>query len=68
MPNKLLGLRKSIHKTQAELAYLLNINQATFSKKEKGQSEFKKTEMEKITIFFKQYYPSITTEEIFFGQ
>ncbi|MEG0873523.1 MAG: helix-turn-helix transcriptional regulator [Bacilli bacterium] len=67
MPNKLLGLRKSINKTQAELAYLLNINQATFSKKEKGQSEFKKTEMEKITVFLKQYYPSITTEEIFFG-
>ncbi|MGL5717765.1 MAG: helix-turn-helix transcriptional regulator [Paraclostridium sp.] len=67
MPNKLLGLRKSIHKTQAELADLLNINQATFSKKEKGQSEFKKTEMEKITIFLRQYYPSITTEEIFFS-
>ncbi len=67
MPNKLLGLRKSINKTQADIAKLLDINQATFSKKEKGVSEFKKTEMEKIASLFKQYYPSITLEEIFFN-
>lgn len=67
MPNKLLGLRKSINKTQADIAELLDINQATFSKKEKGLSEFKKTEMEKLTCFFRQYYPSITLEEIFFS-
>lgn len=67
MPNKLLGLRKSVYVTQVELSELLGINQATFSKKEKGKSEFTKSEMEKITIFLKQYYPDITTQEIFFN-
>ena len=66
MPNKLLGLRKSVRVTQKEMADYLNINQATFCKKEKGISDFKRAEMEKITIFLKQYYPDITTEEIFF--
>ena len=35
MPNKLLGLRKSINKTQADIAKLLDINQATFSKRKR---------------------------------
>ena len=66
MPNKLLGLRKSVRVTQKELADYLNINQATFCKKETGISAFKRSEMEKITIFLRKYYPDITTEEIFF--
>ena len=65
MPNKLLGLRKSVRVTQKELADYLNINQATFCKKETGISDFKRSEMEKITIFLRKYYPDITTEEIF---
>ena len=67
MPNKLLGLRKSVRVTQKELADYLNINQATFCKKETGISDFKRSEMEKITIFLRKYYPDITTEEIFFN-
>ena len=66
MPNKLLGLRKSVRVTQKELADYLNIHQGTFCKKEMGLSDFKKSEMEKITTFLKKYYPDITTEEIFF--
>ena len=67
MPNKLLGLRKAVRVTQKEMADYLNINQATFCKKEKGINDFKRSEMEKITEFLKQYYPDITTEEIFFN-
>lgn len=66
MPNKLLGMRKAVGVTQTEISNYLNISQTTFSKKELGKSEFKKTEMEKITAFFKKYYPNITLEEIFF--
>lgn len=66
MPNKLLGMRKAVGVTQAEIAKYLNIAQITFSRKESGKSEFKRTEMENITTFFKKYYPDITLEEIFF--
>lgn len=66
MPNKLLGMRKAVGVTQSEIAEYLNIAQITFSRKESGKSEFKRTEMEKVTTFFKKYYPDITLEEIFF--
>ena len=65
--NKLLGIRKSVGIKQDEIAKFLEINQATFSKKERGLSEFKKTEMEKVTIFLKRYFPEITLEDIFFN-
>ena len=65
--NKLLGLRKSVGIKQDEIAKFLEINQATFSKKERGVSEFKRTEMEKVTIYLRRYFPDITMEEIFFS-
>ena len=68
MPNKLLGMRKAVGVTQNDIAKYLDIAQITFSRKETGKSEFKRTEMEKITTFFKQYYPDITLEEIFFNK
>lgn len=66
MPNKLLGIRKAVGVTQSEIAQYLDIAQMTFSRKESGKTEFKKSEMEKITTFFRKYYPDITLEEIFF--
>ena len=65
--NKLLGLRKSVGIKQDVIANFLVINQATFSKKERGVSEFNKTEMEKVTIYLRRYFPDITLEDIFFS-
>ena len=36
MPNKLVGLRSSIGKTQKDFAEILGITQGTYSKKEKS--------------------------------
>ena len=69
MPNKLVGLRVSIGKTQAEFAKLLGITQGTYSKKEKevGGCEFSKSEIKILTNYLKEYFPELTVEEIFFN-
>lgn len=68
MPNKLVGLRTSIGKTQADFAKLLGITQGTYSKKEKevGDYEFSKSEIKILINYLKRYFPDLTVEEIFF--
>lgn len=67
MPNKLLGLRKSIKKTQKEFADLIGVSQPTYSKKEKSNNDkFSKSEMQIILDYLKDFFPGITAEDVFF--
>ncbi|MCO4358239.1 helix-turn-helix domain-containing protein [Staphylococcus chromogenes] len=66
--NKVLGYRKMLNKTQAQMAKKLNISEQAYRNKEKGKTEFKKDEM----IVFKNILISnglknVTLEDIFFG-
>lgn len=69
MPNKLVGLRSSIGKTQKDFAEILGITQGTYSKKEKSDknNDFTRSEMKVLLDYLKQYFPSITADEIFFN-
>lgn len=68
MPNKLVGLRASLGKTQKEFAELLGITQGTYSKKEKSiENEFSRSEMKTILDYLKNYFPDVTADEIFFS-
>ncbi|WP_195251043.1 transcriptional regulator [Romboutsia sp. 1001713B170207_170306_H8] len=69
MPNKLVGIRKSINKTQSDFAELLGISRPTYLVKEKSYGdEFTGREMKILTSYIKKFYPNITMEEIFFNQ
>ncbi|MBY7665721.1 helix-turn-helix transcriptional regulator [Staphylococcus agnetis] len=64
--NKVLGYRKMLNKTQAQMAKKLNISEQAYRNKEKGKTEFKKDEM----IVFKNILISnglknVTLEDIF---
>lgn len=69
MPNKLVGLRSSIGKTQKDFAEILGITQGTYSKKEKSDknNDFTRSEMKVLLDYLKRYFPSITADEIFFN-
>lgn len=64
-PNKVLGYRKMYKLNQSVLAKELNIGLNTYSFKENGKTEFTLSEMRKLTLFFKQYNPDLTMDEIF---
>ena len=68
MPNKIVGFRTSIGKTQADFAKLLNITQGTYSKKEKNKNgnEFSLSEIKILVDYLKTYFPDITADELFF--
>lgn len=67
MPNKLVGLRSSIGKTQQEFAKLLDITQGTYSKKEKSKADFSRSEIKILTDYLRDFFPEITADEIFFS-
>jgi len=67
MGNKLAGYRKMVGVNQIVLAELLGIGLNTYSFKENMKTEFTRSEMVKITKFFKEYFPNITMDEIFFN-
>lgn len=69
MPNKLVGLRTSIGKTQADFAEMLGITQGTYSKKEKSEweNDFTRSEMKILLNYLKGFFPDITADEIFFS-
>lgn len=62
MQGKLLILRKEKGVTQQTLAKLLNITKETYRKKEKGQQDFKSSEMFTIANFFNKEIGDIFTE------
>lgn len=66
MGNKLAGYRKMVGANQIVLAKLLGIGTNTYSFKENEKTEFTRTEMIKITKFFKEHFPEITMDDIFF--
>lgn len=57
---KLIQLRKEAGITQKQMAEILNINVATYVRKETGQNDFLSSEMFKISDFFAR-----SLEEIF---
>lgn len=68
MPNKLVGLRASLDKTQKDFAELLGITQGTYSKKEKSKgNEFTRSEIQVLINYLRIYFPNITADEIFFN-
>lgn len=67
MPNKLVGMRASIGKTQGDFAKMLGITQGTYSKKEKSKKlDFTLSEIKILVDYLKQYFPDTTADEIFF--
>ena len=59
---KLMAYRNMKHK---DLASILSISQQAASLKLKGKTEFRRSEMQKIKEFFKEFYPEITMDQIF---
>lgn len=66
MPNKLAGYRAMYKINQNKLADLLEIAIPTYSNKENNKTEFTRSEMVKLTKFFKEKNKKITMDEIFF--
>jgi len=48
-----------------DLGAILGISQQATSKKIKGESDFKRGEMQKIKEYFKKTFPEITMDQIF---
>ena len=67
MPNNVAGFRAKYKIPQRVLADLLKIKLPTYCNKENNvRAEFTRSEMVSITIFFKQYEPQITLDDLFF--
>ncbi|MGL5718700.1 MAG: helix-turn-helix transcriptional regulator [Paraclostridium sp.] len=66
MPNKLAGYRSMYKINQSTLAELLGIALPTYCNKENNKgAEFTRSEMVKLTKYFKNLMPNITMDEIF---
>lgn len=59
---KLLAYHRMNH---TDLSKILGITQQATSRKVKGESEFKQSEMVKVRNYFRQFYPGITIDQIF---
>jgi predicted transcriptional regulator len=59
---KLMAFKNMKHK---DIASILGISQQATSKKLKGETEFRYSEMQKIKEYFKEDYPDITMDQIF---
>ena len=59
---KLMGYKNMKHK---DLAKIIGVSQQAASKKIRGETEFKRSEMQKIKAFFQKDFPEITMEQIF---
>lgn len=69
MPNKLAGYRKMYGIQQKDIAKIIGIPVQTYCNKERNQkAEFRRSEMIKLTHFFKKLNPSLTMDELFFNQ
>jgi len=61
----LIGYRKMIELTQADMAAKLEISTRWYIKKELGQKDFSQTEIENIMKLLKVNRPSLTIDEVF---
>ena len=67
MPNNVAAFRAKYKISQRILANKLEIALQTYCNKENNvKAEFTRSEMVAITLFFKQYEPDITMDELFF--
>lgn len=64
--SKVLFLRRGYGLSQDYVANELGISRPTLNKKEKGELDFTKTEMEIYTDILKEYKTDLTIKEIFF--
>lgn len=64
--NKVAFLRRGYNITQETISNTLNISRVTFRKKERGDVDWTKNEMEKLTALFREYDSSLNMEKIFF--
>ena len=64
--NKIQAYRKTLGLKQKDIAKLLNISVAMYSRKERKETPF--TDREKINLlnYFKQYLPNETIDSLFF--
>ncbi|PNY20533.1 Helix-turn-helix domain protein [Streptococcus parauberis] len=65
--NKVKAFREAIGLTQKDLAKILDISVDSYSRKERGVSDFRKNEMLKITDIFKNNGIDESLQEIFFN-
>ena len=63
---KALFLRRGFGINQEVMSSKLNISRPTLTRKEKGETDFTKSEMEIYTNILKEYDPSLTINSIFF--
>lgn len=67
--NKVLGYRKMLGKTQSQMAREFNISEQYYRNKEKGKTDFKKSEMIKFkSLLIDKGLINITLDDIFFNQ
>lgn len=64
--NIVLSWRKRIGLTQEEMASKLGIGVVTYRSKERGITEFKRSEIENFTREVMKVVPEVTVSEIFF--
>ncbi|MDO4775528.1 MAG: transcriptional regulator [Aerococcaceae bacterium] len=67
MISKVLFYRKAIKLNQKEVANYLGISVDGYAKKERGETEFKASEMENFFQLVKKEIPSAKVEDIFFS-
>ena len=61
----LIGYRKMLELTQADMANELKMSTRWYIKKELGQKDFSQTEIENIMKLLKVNRPSLTIDEVF---
>ncbi|MEB7458798.1 helix-turn-helix transcriptional regulator [Staphylococcus borealis] len=67
--NKVLCYRKMLGKTQSQMAREFNISEQSYRNKEKGKTDFKKSEMIKFkSLLIDKGLINITLDDIFFNQ
>lgn len=64
--NKVKAFREAIGLTQKDLARILDISVDSYSRKERGVSDFRKNEMIEITAIFKNNGIDENLQDIFF--
>ncbi|MCI2770643.1 helix-turn-helix transcriptional regulator [Staphylococcus warneri] len=63
MIEKLRTMRERNRKTQAEMGKVLNISEGTYRQKERGHVDFTRTEMLKLSLYFK-----VTLNDLFWNE
>ncbi len=65
--SRVLTYRKALRMSQADMAKQLNLSVDGYAKKERGEREFKASEMQEFLEVVKRKEPSVSIEQIFFN-